>query len=164
VRLNAGSRTQMRGCFGASNNMPCTQGKDYGSDYRGFARILSLVILEGLLSVDNAMVLAAMVSHLSDKEQKIALRWGCLEPMCSAAWRCCSHRFSLPHPGFASSRQLSGLSPGQEPGDGRGRRGAQKEDRTGGLWATVISVQFVDLGFSIDNIIAAVALSNQLWW
>ena len=38
--------------------------------------ILSLVILEGLLSVDNALVLAAMVKHLPEKQQSLALKAG----------------------------------------------------------------------------------------
>ena len=35
--------------------------------------LLSLIILEGLLSADNAIVLAVMVRHLPYKEQKNAL-------------------------------------------------------------------------------------------
>ena len=35
--------------------------------------LLSLIVLEGLLSADNAIVLAVMVRHLPPKEQKHAL-------------------------------------------------------------------------------------------
>ena len=38
--------------------------------------LLSLIILEGLLSADNAIVLAVMVRHLPYKEQKNALMYG----------------------------------------------------------------------------------------
>ena len=38
--------------------------------------LLSLVLLEGLLSADNAIVLAVMVRHLPLKEQKHALMYG----------------------------------------------------------------------------------------
>src|SRR3954464_5447548 len=38
--------------------------------------VLSLVFLEGLLSADNALVLAVMVRHLPKEEQKRALRYG----------------------------------------------------------------------------------------
>ena len=38
--------------------------------------LLSLVLLEGLLSADNAIVLAVMVRHLPPKEQKHALMYG----------------------------------------------------------------------------------------
>ena len=38
--------------------------------------ILTLVFLEGLLSADNALVLAVMVRHLPREQQKRALRYG----------------------------------------------------------------------------------------
>lgn len=38
--------------------------------------LLSLIVLEGLLSADNAIVLAVMVRHLPPKEQKHALLYG----------------------------------------------------------------------------------------
>src|SRR3954469_1580688 len=38
--------------------------------------VLTLVILEGLLSADNALVLAIMVRHLPPRQQKQALRYG----------------------------------------------------------------------------------------
>ena len=38
--------------------------------------MLTLVILEGLLSGDNALVLAVMVRHLPREQQKRALRYG----------------------------------------------------------------------------------------
>lgn len=38
--------------------------------------IVSLIIIEGLLSVDNALAIAAMASHLPGKQKLLALRWG----------------------------------------------------------------------------------------
>src|SRR3954449_11926314 len=38
--------------------------------------VLILVFLEGLLSADNALVLAVMVRHLPREQQKRALRYG----------------------------------------------------------------------------------------
>lgn len=38
--------------------------------------LLSLILLEGLLSADNAIVLAVMVRHLPPKDQKHALMYG----------------------------------------------------------------------------------------
>ena len=38
--------------------------------------LLSLILLEGLLSADNAIVLAIMVRHLEIKKQKKALLYG----------------------------------------------------------------------------------------
>lgn len=50
-------------------------------DWSGFLRasgmvIFGLVLIEGLLSVDNALGIAAMASHLPKSQQKAALRWG----------------------------------------------------------------------------------------
>src|SRR5689334_9697268 len=38
--------------------------------------IISLIIIEGLLSVDNALAIAAMASHLPGRQKLRALRWG----------------------------------------------------------------------------------------
>ena len=52
----------------------------WGIDAADFAMVvgavLSLVFLEGLLSADNALVLAVMVRHLPKPQQKRALRYG----------------------------------------------------------------------------------------
>lgn len=40
--------------------------------------ISSLIIIEGLLSADNALVLAVLVKHLPDKQRKRALMYGML--------------------------------------------------------------------------------------
>src|ERR1700735_4131423 len=54
----------------------------WGIDAAGFMALLAtvgtLVILEGLLSADNALVLAVMVRHLPKVQQKRALRYGLL--------------------------------------------------------------------------------------
>ena len=39
----------------------------------------SLVVLEGLLSADNALVLAVMVKHLPEKQRKKALTYGLIQ-------------------------------------------------------------------------------------
>src|SRR5271168_1443816 len=54
----------------------------WGIDAAGFTALLgtvaTLVVLEGLLSADNALVLAVMVRHLPKHQQKRALRYGLL--------------------------------------------------------------------------------------
>jgi YkoY family integral membrane protein len=44
----------------------------------GLPVILTLIIIEGLLSVDNALAIAAMASHLPGKQKQLALRLGIL--------------------------------------------------------------------------------------
>ena len=41
-----------------------------------FPIILSLIIIEGLLSVDNALAIAAMANHLPEKQKYLALKFG----------------------------------------------------------------------------------------
>ncbi len=53
----------------------------WGIDAAGFwllGTVATLVVLEGLLSADNALVLAVMVRHLPKHQQKRALRYGLL--------------------------------------------------------------------------------------
>lgn len=38
--------------------------------------IVSLIIIEGLLSVDNALAIAAMARHLPERQQQLALKLG----------------------------------------------------------------------------------------
>ena len=38
--------------------------------------IISLIIIEGLLSVDNALAIAAMANHLPEKQKYMALKLG----------------------------------------------------------------------------------------
>ena len=38
--------------------------------------IISLIVIEGLLSVDNALAIAAMASHLDDKKRAVAMNIG----------------------------------------------------------------------------------------
>ena len=46
------------------------------SDPVSWGLILSLVIMEGLLSADNALVLAVLVKHLPPKQRRRALMYG----------------------------------------------------------------------------------------
>lgn len=47
----------------------------------------TLVVLEGLLSADNALVLAVMVKHLPEEKRKKHYSMDLLELMCSALLR-----------------------------------------------------------------------------
>ena len=38
--------------------------------------VLALIVIEGLLSVDNALAIAALASHLDEKKRKIAISVG----------------------------------------------------------------------------------------
>ena len=125
--------------------------------------ILWLIFLEGLLSADNALVLAMLVRVLPKEQQKRALRYG--------IWGAFAFRFIavgmanlllrvwfLKLAGglyllyLAAAHFLQGGS-----GDSPGAR------RFGnGFWAIVVSVELADIAFSIDSILAAVAMADGL--
>lgn len=126
--------------------------------------ILSLVILEGLLSVDNALVLAAMVKHLPQKQQSLALKAGLIGAYVLRGVALVFVGFLIANPwirlvggAYLIYLMCSHLGVGEE-----GEEDAHQA-KAAGFWATVVAVEIADLAFSIDNVIAAVALSPKLW-
>jgi YkoY family integral membrane protein len=127
--------------------------------------VLWLVFLEGLLSADNALVMAMMVRHLPKNEQmrvlwygmwgafvfrfiavflaKLLLRFWALEVVGGVylVYLAAAHF-------LAKSSQAEAESQGQRFGTG--------------FWASVISVELADIAFSIDSILAAVAVGQGL--
>ena len=81
--------------------------------------IISLIIIEGLLSVDNALGIAAMANHLPGEQKQKALRWGII-----------------------GAYVFRGLAL---------------------AFASVMSIEIMDLSLSVDNVVAAVALSPDFW-
>lgn len=126
--------------------------------------IVSLVILEGLLSVDNAMVLAAMVQHLPGKQKQLALRLGIIGAYVFRGLSLVFVSFIIAIPGlrlfgglYLIHLMTSNLGIA-EAGEGDSHSAAGK-----GFWGTVIAVEIADMMFSIDNIVVAVAMSDKLW-
>ncbi|HET8679282.1 MAG TPA: tellurium resistance protein TerC [bacterium] len=154
--------------------------------------ILQLVYLEGILSIDNAAVLGAMVSRLPRDEpipwpgplrflqapvhrllggqQMAALKAGLFgaylgrgSMLFAAAW-VVQNRWLLLLGGFyliylafahfgAEAEEAEHLDrePGRIPAAARS------------FWMVVLNVELADMAFSIDNVVAAVALSREMW-
>ncbi len=130
------------------------------------AVIGSLVIMEGLMSVDNAMVIAAMVSHLPARLRQKALFAGLLGAYVLRGVCLLAATFLLTRPwvkilGACYLIYLMCQNLGQAEEGEQQSTSAQAE--AAGFWATVVAVNLADLAFSIDNILAAVALSPKLW-
>jgi len=124
--------------------------------------ILSLVILESLLSVDNALVLAAMVSHLPEAQQKWALRAGMIGAyglrgvsLLFVAYIIANPWVKLIAGAYLIYLMCSHL--GVEEGEEEAKK------VKAGFWGTVVAVELADLTFSIDNVAAAAAFSNKMW-
>ncbi|MGN5883077.1 TerC family protein [Staphylococcus simulans] len=142
--------------------------------------LLVLVFLEGLLAADNAVVMAVMVRHLPPEQRKRALFYGLLGAF---VFRFASlflisylvNFWFIQAAGAAyliymSARNLykffkaKGHGPEQPEGDdhhfdehGREKKASPKE-----FWGTVAKVEFADIAFAIDSMLAAMAIAFTL--
>ena len=134
--------------------------------------ILLLVVLEGLLSADNALVLAILVLGLPRNEQKKALRYGILGAFVFRilATLLAIHLLTLGWIKLVGAAYLMYLSLnhffGHATGDPAERKAIKPARPMLGLtafWATVVKVELTDIDFAVDSILVAVAMSNKTW-
>jgi YkoY family integral membrane protein len=129
-----------------------------------------LVVLEGLLSADNALVMAIMVLGLPRREHKAALRYGLIGGF---AFRIVATLLAVYLISIAWVKLVGGLYLlyltyshffGQpEGGDRRRPPPAKPMLGLSPFWATVVRVEVINLAFSIDSILVAVAMSPKKW-
>lgn len=135
-----------------------------------FVTIALLVVLEGLLSADNATVLAVLVLGLPREQQQPALRYG----MAGAfLFRTVAVLLASQMIRLAALKLVGGVYllwlPYQHfflRGDAAARRTPPPATRWLGLpafWATVVRVELTDLIFAVDSILVGVAMSPKLW-
>src|SRR5262249_26988931 len=132
--------------------------------------IVLLVGLEGLLSADNAMVLAVLVLGLPKEEQRKALRYGILGAFAfrGVATLLAVYLIRLGWVKLAGAAYLLYLVVrhfSQRGGSEMRRRAPQAHSQFGlsAFWATVVKVELTDLVFAVDSILVAVAMSPKLW-
>ena len=153
--------------------------------------VLQLIFLEGILSIDNAAIIGALVTPLSNVElipwpaplkklgqflqpflgyqRTAALRVGLLGAylgrgvmlfmasfLIHNSWIKLIGAAYLIHLAFDSIEDMSGGG-SEELEDGGNPIQAKS------FWATVLTVELMDLVFSIDNVVAAVSISKLLW-
>jgi len=128
--------------------------------------IISLIIIEGLLSVDNMLAIAALASQLPENQKKTALRLGLagayvfrIVALFFAAfiirneWVKFLGAFYLIH---LMADHFSAYA--AEHDEDR----KTKTPKIHAFWPTVISIQLMDLSLSVDNVVAAVAMSPDI--
>lgn len=128
--------------------------------------ILNIVLLEIVLSIDNAAVLSTMVGQLPKSEQKKALTWGIFGAyifrglallfatiLIKLTWLKVVGGLYLVYLGIKS---LSLQSDSKE-------KHPVKLPFLNTFWSTVVMVEFMDIIFSIDNIFSAVAFTSNFW-
>lgn len=128
--------------------------------------IFTLIILECILSIDNAAVLAVMVKVLPEHQQKKALTYGIIgayvfrgAALLAVTWL--TSFFWLKILGGFYLLVIAYKHFTQE--EKTEEKSARKLPFLNMFWSTVVLVEFADIFFSIDNVFAAVALSDKLW-
>jgi YkoY family integral membrane protein len=141
-------------------------------EWKDLITILILVVLEGLLSGDNALVLAVIVMPLPEEQQRKALRYGIIGAF---ALRIVATLLAVVLIRVDWIKLVGGLYllylPAKHFIDKRshgGGEGGPAVPRRGyfGLslfWSIVIQADLVDLVFAVDSILAAVAVTHKIW-
>ena len=129
-----------------------------------------LVLLEGLLSADNALVMAIMVLGLPKREHQKALRYGLVGAF---AFRIVATLLAVYLIRLGWVKLLGGLYllylayshfwSGQSEEERRAPPAAKPWLGMSAFWAAVVRIELVNLAFSIDSILVAVAVSPKLW-
>jgi YkoY family integral membrane protein len=132
--------------------------------------IVLLIGLEGLLSADNAMVLAVLVLGLPKHQQQKALRYGIFGAF---GFRTLATVFALHLIRFNFVKVLGGayllylpyrhFFGHEDVHERRTPRKAQPWLGMNPFWATVVKVELTDIVFAFDSILVAVGMSYKLW-
>lgn len=124
-----------------------------------------LIGLEGLLAADNALVLAIMVKHLPEDQRRKALfyglagafvlRFGSLFVISFLVdvWQV--QAIGALYLLFISIKHLYEKATNHASGK-------QPKEGGSGFWMTVVKIEFADMAFAVDSILAAVALAVTL--
>lgn len=144
------------------------------SDPVSWGLIGTLVLMEGLLSADNALVLAVMVRHLPFKQRKKALFYGLLG---AYAFRFIAIGVGViliklwwvkvlgaAYLGWLSFNYFRNRNNDGHEEEARGVKQDSLFIRMFGVfWGTVVSVEMMDIAFSVDSVIAAFGVSQEVW-
>ncbi len=133
--------------------------------------LLILIGLEGLLSADNALVLAVIAKHLPEDQKKRAINYGILMAFIFRfgalfAISFIANVWWIQAIGAAYLLYL-GLKHVIKARFGKRNENIhnddEKESAGKGFWPTVGKIALADLAFAIDSILAAVAIAFTVW-
>ncbi len=135
-----------------------------------FVTIGLLIALEGLLSADNAMVLAILVLGLPKAQQRKALQYGMIGAFAFraiatvlAAYMIQLGWVKLVGAGYLLYLVYRHFGGGTSAEDRRAAPKAQPWMGLSAFWATVVKVELTDIVFAVDSILVAVAMSPKRW-
>lgn len=134
---------------------------------KDFISIGFLIFLEGVLSIDNALVLALIVGDLPEAQRKKALAYGILGAVAFRliAVSLASYLMQWTWIKFVGGFYLLYLA-GEyfwEKYLGLTQEEIEAEKKQHSFWMTVLVVELTDIAFAIDSILTAVALTSKTW-
>lgn len=133
-----------------------------------FVVFLILIVLEGLLSADNALVLAILVKPLPEDHQKKALLYGLVGAFVlrfsalffisylANVWQ--AQAIGALYLLYIAIKNLLSNSDDTPKADSSAATPAKEPS----FWGTVVKVELTDIAFAIDSILAAVAMAISL--
>ena len=128
--------------------------------------LVVLIVLEGLLAADNAVVMAVMVKHLPREQQRKALFYGLLGAFVFRfaalfmitilvnIWQI--QAIGAIYLLFISIKSIMDQRKNEES------HPDAKKRKQSGFWMTVVKVELADIAFALDSMLAAVALAVTL--
>lgn len=135
--------------------------------------LLILIVLEGILAADNALVLAVMVKHLPEEKRKKALFYGLagafvfrfislfMISFLVDVWQV--QAIGAIYLMFIACNHLVKTYLKKNENDEEAAENEAKEKKKNeNFWWTVFKVEVADIAFAIDSILAAVALAITL--
>jgi len=127
--------------------------------------IVSLIIIEGLLSVDNALAIAAMANHLPGRQKYLALKFGIIGAyffrglcLAFAAWIIENPWLKICGAAYLVYLMCDHFHGSEDTKSAEPSKIAQR-----GFFGTIVAIEIMDLSLSVDNVVAAVAMSPKLW-
>jgi YkoY family integral membrane protein len=132
--------------------------------------LLILIGLEGLLSADNALVLAVMAKHLPEEQKKKAINFGLLMSFAfrfaalfalsfiADVWQI--QAIGAAYLLYLGLKNIIQIQFGKE--NNNIDKDSHKKAAGIGFWPTVGKIALADLAFAIDSILAAVAIALGL--
>ncbi|MFB4328438.1 TerC family protein [Paenibacillus sp. CR_12] len=132
--------------------------------------LLILIGLEGLLSADNALVLAVIAKHLPEEQKKKAINYGIImafvfrfAALFAISFIANVWQIQAIGAAYLLYLGLKHIIKARFGKENKNIREDIKKDAAGkGFWSTVGKIAVADLAFAIDSILAAVALALGL--
>lgn len=141
---------------------------DYAWEPADLGIFLTLILLEGVLSFDNAAVLAAMVRKLPEAQRRKALLYGLAGAYVFRILAILFVAFIIANPLlkvvgggyllYLAGKHLLTRRPHEDHVEG----GLLAKVGIGGFWGVVIAVELADAAFALDQILVAVAMTDKL--